>query len=182
MPGESLVELLKALDEAEIPVWLDGGWGVDALLRQQTRPHKDVDLIPRLEDVPKLREVLGRRGYSMKEGSPPDSFILADGRGLEVDIHAVAFDGAGNGIYRMENGQDWVYPADGFTGEGSVGGLLVRCLSPKAQVLCHAQGYEPTEKDIRDMGLLEAHFRVELPPHLKPRPEPAQVEGRIRAT
>jgi len=26
-----------------------------------------------------------------------------------VDIHAVSFDD-GNGTYRMENGQDWIYP------------------------------------------------------------------------
>lgn len=26
-------------------VWLDGGWGVDALLGRQTRPHDDMDIV-----------------------------------------------------------------------------------------------------------------------------------------
>jgi lincosamide nucleotidyltransferase A/C/D/E len=167
MTEASLVDILLLLEESGIEVWLDGGWGVDALLGAQQRPHKDVDLIPRVADVPRLMEVLGRRGFALKEGSPPDSFVLADGRGLEVDVHAVVFDGSGNGLYRMENGQTWVYPAEGFTGRGAIGGRTVRCLSPAAQVLCHAHGYAPTEKELRDMELLRERFGVELPPCLR---------------
>ena len=70
----------------------------------------------------------------------------------------------------MENGEDWVYPAEGFSGQGAVGGWAVHCLSPKTQVLCHAYGYTPTEKDFRDMELLRKRFGVELPPQLKPSP------------
>jgi lincosamide nucleotidyltransferase A/C/D/E len=45
MTATALVELLHLCDIAAIPVWLDGGWGVDALLENQTRPHKDVDIV-----------------------------------------------------------------------------------------------------------------------------------------
>ncbi len=55
----------------------------------------------------------------------------------------------------------------GFGGRGVVEGVSVRCLSPEVQVLCHAYGYVPTEKDLRDMELLQARFGVELPPHLR---------------
>jgi hypothetical protein len=34
-------------------------------------------------------------------------------------------------------------------------------------VLCHAHGYLPTEKDIRDMELLQRRFGIELPMHLQ---------------
>jgi lincosamide nucleotidyltransferase A/C/D/E len=165
-----LVELLRLMEGAEIPVWLDGGWGVDALLGAQTRTHKDVDIIVRLEDVPRLQELLARKSFSVREGKPPDSFVLADGHGFEVDVHAVAFDDEGNGVYRMQNGEDWVYPAEGFSGRGLVGGMSVRCLSPAVQVLCHAHGYQPTEKDIRDVELLRERFGVELPGHLQRHP------------
>lgn len=166
MRAAALVKLLELLEGAGIPSWLDGGWGVDALLEQQTRPHKDLDLILAVSGAPKLQELLAPRGFLVTEGSPPDAFVLADGEGLSVDIHAVRWDSQGNGIYRMENGQDWVYPADGFSGRGAVDGYAVRCLTPEVQVLCHAHGYTPVEQDLKDMAHLERRFGVELPPHL----------------
>jgi lincosamide nucleotidyltransferase A/C/D/E len=167
MSAADLIELLQLLDEASVEVWLDGGWGVDALLRTQTRSHKDVDIVLRVSDVPKLREILGRGGFVFKEGIPPNSFVLANGLGLEMDVHAVVFDDDGHGVYRMQNGEDWIYPAEGFNGHGAVGNVDVRCLSAATQVLCHAHGYTPTEKDFRDMELLKERFGVELPPQLK---------------
>ena len=161
-----LVLLLEDLKAASLKVWLDGGWGVDALLETQTRLHRDVDLVLRVSDVANLRELLCGKGYQLKEGSPPDSFVLGDDQGLEVDVHAVRFDDKGNGIYRMQNGEDWIYPAKGFAGRGSIGQTEVKCLSPSAQVFCHAHGYMPAENDIRDMELLHARFGVELPPQL----------------
>jgi lincosamide nucleotidyltransferase A/C/D/E len=170
MTSSALVELLEAFDAASIPVWLDGGWGVDALLETQTRRHKDVDIILAVADVPKLLPLLARKGFSLKEGKPPDSFVLAHGSGLEVDVHAVRFDTDGNGVYRMQNGEDWIFPAEGFDGRGIIGSLTVCCLSPTTQVLCHAHGYVPVEKDIRDMELLSQHFHLELPERLRRSP------------
>jgi lincosamide nucleotidyltransferase A/C/D/E len=42
MTSEDVVELLQRLEQHDVVVWLDGGWGVDALLGEQTRPHGDV--------------------------------------------------------------------------------------------------------------------------------------------
>jgi lincosamide nucleotidyltransferase A/C/D/E len=167
MTPTALIELLKLFERAAIRVWLDGGWGVDALLRTQTRAHKDADIILAVADVPRLQGLLAKEGFATREGEPPNSFVLANGAGLEVDVHAVTFDDCGNGVYRMQNGEDWIYPAEGFSGRGSVGGVSVRCLSPAAQVLCHAHGYVPVEKDFRDMESLERRFGVELPPQLR---------------
>ena len=167
MPAETLVDLLRLFETAGIEVWLDGGWAVDALLGMQTRPHKDVDIILRVADLPRLRNILGDKGFEIRQGGTESNFVLADHSGLEVDVHAIVFDRDGNGVYRMENGSDWIFPAEGFSGRGIVGEIGVRCLSPETQVLCHAHGYVPTEKDFRDMELLEARFRVELPPNLR---------------
>ena len=101
MTSSVLVEILGLLEGASIEVWLDGGWGVDALLKKQTRRHKDVDIIVRVSDVLELQEILGRKGFAIKEGSPPNSFVITDGSELEVDIHAVNFDDQGFWIYRM---------------------------------------------------------------------------------
>jgi lincosamide nucleotidyltransferase A/C/D/E len=67
----------------------------------------------------------------------------------------------------MQNDEDWVYPAEGFNARGLVGGMVVRCLSPTTQVLCHAHGYFPVEKDFSDMERLEERFGVILPPQLQ---------------
>src|SRR5436309_5645038 len=167
MTSTTLVELLQLFERAAIPVWLDGGWGVDALLQTQTRTHRDVDIVVPVADVPRLQELLALRGFAVREGKPPNSFVLANDAGLEVDVHAITHDDDGNGVYRMQNGEDWIYPAEGFSGAGLVGRMSVRCLSPTTQVLCHADGYVPIEKDFRDMELLEERFGVELPPRLR---------------
>lgn len=167
MTAAALVELLTLFDSLAIDVWLDGGWGVDALLGTQTRPHKDVDIILRAADVPRLVELLSFRGFSVQHGGTPSNFVLAHPSGLEVDVHAIIFDANGNGVYHMANGETWTFPAEGFSGRGLVGGMAVRCLSPATQVLCHAHGYTPTEKDFRDMERLQERFNVDLPPRLK---------------
>jgi lincosamide nucleotidyltransferase A/C/D/E len=179
MTATDLVGLLQALNDAVITVWLDGGWGVDALLETQTRSHKDVDIILRVADVPQLQKLLAMRGFTVREGTLPTSFVLADGAGLEIDVHAVVFDADGNGVYRMQNGKDWIYPAEGFGGRGVVDGVPVRCLSPTTQVLCYAHGYMPIEKDRRDMELLQNRFGVELPPQLQRRLTEASLDTAI---
>jgi len=167
MTPEALVNLLQLFEKAGIEVWLDGGWAVDAAIGEQTRPHKDADIILRVSDLPKLREILRGRGFEIQQGGTESNFVFADGCGLEVDVHAIVFDRDGNGIYRMETGSDWIFPSDGFAGRGVIQGIVVRCLSPEVQVLCHAHGYVPTEKDFQDMELLETRFGVELPPQLR---------------
>jgi lincosamide nucleotidyltransferase A/C/D/E len=169
MTSEALVALMQLFENAGVEVWLDGGWAVDAALGQQTRSHKDVDIILRVSDLPNLRELLESRGFQIQHGGTESNFVLVDGSRLEVDVHAIVFDKHGNGIYRMENGSDWIFPAEGFSGRGVVQGIAMRCLSPETQVLCHAHGYVPTEKDFHDMELLQARFGVELPLHLRRR-------------
>jgi lincosamide nucleotidyltransferase A/C/D/E len=166
MPPEALVNIIDLLESESIDVWLDGGWGIDALLQIQTRPHRDVDIIVEVTDVPEVRTLLEERGFKIMEGKPPHSFVLTNDSGLEVDIHAVRFDENGNGIYRMQNGEDWIYPAEGFLGCGKVSNRNVKCLSAPIQVLCHTHGYTPVQKDFEDMKKLVEKFGVELPPHL----------------
>ena len=87
-PG-ALIELLGWIRDAGIDVWLDGGWGVDALLETQSRAHKDVDLIVALTDVESLTRLLTERGYHVKEGGRAENFVLANDTGREVDVLAV---------------------------------------------------------------------------------------------
>jgi lincosamide nucleotidyltransferase A/C/D/E len=161
MQADDLIGLLDLLEQSGVIVWLDGGWGVDALLGEQTREHDDVDLIVERVDVPRLAETLAAQGYELVVGAPPGNFVLVDTLGRQVDVHPVAFDHRG-GVYLMEEGREWIYPAAGFAGRGHVGGRPVRCLSADVQVLVHA-GYELTEKDYRELWLLHERFAVALP-------------------
>ncbi len=175
MKAQDVVELVQLLERNEIKIWLDGGWGVDALFEEQTRPHKDLDLVAALSDVPRMQALLAERGFRLVEGSPPTRFVLADEQGRQIDIHPVTWDEHGNGIYRMENGEAWVYPASGFASSGSVLGKRVRCLTPEVQMfLCHA-GYELSEKDFREMDALHQRFGVEYPPGYKEQPADDQT-------
>ena len=61
--AEDVVSIHRRLLDNGIQVWLTGGWGIDALLGEQTRPHKGLDVIVLLDDVARLVEVLGQDGY-----------------------------------------------------------------------------------------------------------------------
>jgi lincosamide nucleotidyltransferase A/C/D/E len=157
MSAGDVVELLDDFGAAGVEVWLDGGWGVDALLAEQTREHDDLDLVVALADVRALVSALERRGYQVAKGEPPLSVVLLDPEGRQVDVHPVRFTTTGDGLYRMEDGRDWPYPAAGFAGRGEVLGRAVRCLTPEVQVLCHA-GYELDKTDHHDLALLRDRF------------------------
>jgi lincosamide nucleotidyltransferase A/C/D/E len=163
MSAEDLVELLELFAGEGIEVWLDGGWGVDALLGEQTREHDDLDLVQALEATPRLIEALERAGYDVAKGELPRSVVLLDEEGRQVDLHPVCFNDSGDGIYVMEEGGTWPYPARGFLGTGIVLGRAVRCLTPEVQVLCHA-GYELDDDDRHDLAALAERFGVSVPP------------------
>jgi lincosamide nucleotidyltransferase A/C/D/E len=163
MDAESVLEVLDALESASIRVFLDGGWGVDALLGEQTRPHADLDLIASANDGEKVRTALAALGFRHKSGDTDANFVLTDERGREVDVHLVQFDQRGYGSFEFPDGRIWPFPAAAFGGRGRIGNREVPCLSVDAQVQCHGQGYEPSENDLCDMERLQERFGVVLP-------------------
>jgi lincosamide nucleotidyltransferase A/C/D/E len=162
MDAASLIRIVDGLETAGLNVWLDGGWGVDALLGYQDREHDDLDLVAKVRDSDRIIELLQGLGYQLAAGAPPRSFVVVDRLGLQVDVHPVTFTDDGGGVFQMDDVRSWVYPAEGFSGRGSVAGRPVRCLSPEVQVLVHA-GYELTRKDYRELFLLRQQFGVALP-------------------
>ena len=161
MTAADVVEILEWLEEANADVWLDGGWGVDALVGEQTREHDDLDLIVRDVHETRMRDVLRTHGFTQIPGGVPQSFILADERGREVDVHPVGFDDDGIGHVLSERGEPFVHPAEAFAATGSVSGRPVACLSAEAQMSNHSSGYAPGETDFHDMTLL--HDRLGTP-------------------
>ncbi|MFL5778382.1 MAG: nucleotidyltransferase domain-containing protein, partial [Chloroflexota bacterium] len=78
MAASDLIALLDRLQDAAIAVWLDGGWGVDALLGEQTREHDDLDLVSTVDDARGLIETLNAAGYRLAAGDPSTNFVLLD--------------------------------------------------------------------------------------------------------
>ena len=165
MSADDVVDAIGALEGADVVVWVDGGWGVDALLAEQTRKHDDLNVVVDADHVPRLVVVLGGLGYVEIRiwSAAPEGFVLRAPGDRRIDIHPVRFDEEGNGLQRLAGGVEWPYPAHGFAGTGTIGGSTVRCLTPEVQVACHA-GYELKPTDIHDMRALHERFGVELLP------------------
>lgn len=163
MTRQDVVEILGWLDGGDVAVWLDGGWGVDALVGEQTRDHDDLDLIVREDHVPRMRGVLHEHGFR-RSGGVPVSFVLRDERGRDVDVHPVRFDDAGNGHLEGDDRGPYELPADAFAATGVVAGRRVACLSAEAQMANHAWGYEPGPTDVHDTALLHERLGTVLVP------------------
>jgi lincosamide nucleotidyltransferase A/C/D/E len=163
MPADRLLQLLDALATAGVQVWLDGGWGVDALLGVEHREHDDADLVVRLDDLVPLRRALESHGFAVAEDHLPTRLVLRNPAGEQVDLHPVAFDAQGDGWQAGAgaDGTDARYPADQFTA-GSVHGRSVPCLGPLVQ-LAHHSGYSPGPHDVEDMRRLTSRYGLALP-------------------
>ena len=158
MEQHEVLAVHQLLADHDIEIWIDGGWGIDALLGEQTRPHGDLDIAVRHDDVAELRQLLGDRGYETIEraDTQPWMFVLADARGHEVDVHSFVLDEHGENIYGV------AYPAASLTGTGSLGGHGVRCIAADWAVVFHT-AYPPRPVDRHDLGLLHERLGVEVP-------------------
>ena len=100
-------EILEMLSEASVKVFLDGGWGVDALIGRETRIHNDIDLFVESHTVWK------------------------DDNGRIIDLHC--FEYVEDGI--LYDG--YTFPSETFSGKGKIGNIEVFCINPEAQVQFH---------------------------------------------
>ena len=167
MTANDVVEIVGWLEAARLDVWLDGGWGVDALVGEQTREHKDLDVIVKETHVSQMQEVLGDHGFAQVQGVP-QNFVLADGSDREVDVHPVRFDDQGDGHLLSADGEPFGHPAQAFAARGSISGIAVACLSAEAQMSNHSWGYTPSATDVHDMRLLHNRLGTRLLPPYSP--------------
>lgn len=162
MSACDVVELLQLFEQHGIEVFVDGGWGVDALLGKQTRFHGDLDIALEHKYVPKLRELLGAKGYKdiHRDDTRDCNFVLGDDKGHEVDVHSYTFDAEGNNIFGVK------YPFDSLKGVGMINDLPVRCISPEWMIKFHT-GYNLDENDYQDVLALCQYFGIPLPNEYK---------------
>jgi lincosamide nucleotidyltransferase A/C/D/E len=173
--AEDVTRIYQSLLANDIQVWLTGGWGIDALLREQTRPHKDLDVLELLENVVRMRELLARDGFCLMKLWPENAwvedsdgtetataFVLHDSGGRELDVHAVRLDDRGNAVPAWADDEGLVFKREDLAGQGMIAGIAVRCLSPEMQMRCHS-GYDLPSVQSRDLQRLRERFGVEYP-------------------
>ncbi|HEX4929598.1 MAG TPA: hypothetical protein VFV62_02735 [Gaiellaceae bacterium] len=158
MDARDACAALDALEAAGIRVVVSGGWGVDALLGEQTREHDDLDVHVSIDDLESVCNALATLGYNqcLVGDGRLENFVLRAAGDRRVDLHAARFDGSG-GVYRMPDGTDWIWPAGSFSGRGSIGGSSVECLSFEGQLLEHT-GYALDDLDRHDVARLRERF------------------------
>ena len=163
MEAGDVVDVLDALEARGLKVWVDGGWGVDALLGEETRPHDDVDLVVELLALPVVVEALAELGFVVAEDHAPVRVVLRTADGRQADLHPVTFDQEGTGwqVGAAVDGSDCPYPAEGFE-RGRILDRAVPCLGPALQIE-HHRGYEPRPRDRVDMAHLARRFDLSLP-------------------
>ncbi len=158
MTGEEVLKILARL--RPLDVWIGGGWGIDALIGRQTRPHRDLDLMHRQDQEPAVLAALTELGFAESLNWRPVRFVVSDPDQREIDLHPLMFDDNGNATQAsLDPAAPFVYPAEGFV-TGSIQERPVPCLSAEQQVYFH-QGYEPTERDRHDMAVLREAFGID---------------------
>jgi lincosamide nucleotidyltransferase A/C/D/E len=162
MPAELVTTLMSLLEKSAIRVWVDGGWGVDALLGEQTRPHQDLDVAVDRSALSQVLDLLIASGYEVFQDEMPTRVEVRDAHGHRVDIHPLTFGSRGNGLQELQDGTCGVYTVDGLSGKGLINGVEVNCLSPELQMRFH-EGYEPDENDVKDVYALHSRFGIEIP-------------------
>jgi lincosamide nucleotidyltransferase A/C/D/E len=164
MTADEVIEVTGRLEEAGLRYWLDGGWGVDAVVGEETRPHDDLDIVVELSETDVIIEILGGIGFRPGLDERPTRLLLADRAGRRIDLHPIVIDehGAGKQLGAGPNGGDAPYPAAGLTGRGTVAGRTVHCLTPEL-LLLHHRGYDPQAKDRHNVKLLCERFGLSAP-------------------
>lgn len=151
MRAEDVLAVLELLERAAVEVWLDGGWGVDALLCEQTRPHEDLDLVVRAESLEHCGRALRDHGFRLSGQDGPYPPARVDDAGRRIDVRALELD-----VTRTHERD-----AASLTGSGRVRGRRVDCRTAESQIAAHT-GYPIGADDERDVLALHHRFGVPL--------------------
>lgn len=168
MSVADVLQVIGLLQGAAVRFWLDGGWGVDALIGRQTREHDDLDLALAAGDLAAFEAAMGRQGFEEACRDGDFNPVFADPAGRRVDVHLVdtASETLNDRGVRVYGGQGLPYEVGALEGYGEVQGIRVPCCTVEFQVRSHL-GYEFDEQDGRDMTALCAHCGIELPPEYR---------------
>ena len=171
LTGREVVFLVAALQRSGARFWLDGGWGVDALLRRQTRTHDDLDVAVVSSDVGSVVEALAPLHFVVHHDDRPRRLVLLEHSDSQIDLHPLELDpvdGCGWQRGGGSHGVDSAYPAaDRLADGGEIEGRSVPCISAPLQ-LAHHDYAETRDVDRADVAALCEAFGLSPPPAYRP--------------
>jgi lincosamide nucleotidyltransferase A/C/D/E len=111
MTAEDVLSFLALLQRAEVDVWIGGGWGIDALIGEQTRHHRDLDLMHRQDHEAAVMAALSGAGFVESLSWRPIRFVVTAPDGREIDFHPLVFGDDGSAVQASpEPERPFVYP------------------------------------------------------------------------
>jgi lincosamide nucleotidyltransferase A/C/D/E len=153
MRMSEVLEVIDAVRSTGCRFWLEGGWGVDALVGRQTRPHRDVDVDFDADHEDDVLEALTALGYSIETDWRPNRVELSASGSRWVDLHPLLIDDNGDARQAALDGGWHEMHRSWFTA-GTLGEVTVPCVSVEAQRLFHT-GYELRAVDLLDLAQLD---------------------------
>lgn len=160
---DDVLEVLHAATRLGVPLWVDGGWGVDALLGTETRTHGDLDLALTTRDAAIFEAALRMLGYNRcdEESATGWNYLMAKPNGAVVDLHLIDLDEAGSGVLAPPEFGN-IYPASSLRGKGQIGRVVVKCIAVEDAV-AFRDSYRGDEGDRADVHALCSRFGLPIP-------------------
>ncbi|MDR6555002.1 nucleotidyltransferase domain-containing protein [Paenibacillus qinlingensis] len=139
--------------------WLRGGWAIDFLLGEVTRPHDDIDVIAWIQNREKLEQALAEAGFEKTPVKEEFRGRQSDFRKDDVDITFGYITIAMDGNLIMNGLPDWVWRSDSLSQQSfMLNNITALVLSPR-QLLEEKEVYErigrkPRQKDLESKKIL----------------------------
>ena len=156
---DDLFRLLDILEQKKIPYWLEGGWGVDAVLGKQTREHRDADIDFDRTRLAELRGALEKEGYRVTTDWLPCRLEMTHDQRGYVDLHPLFIHPDGSAEQAGVQGEVYPFPREIFS-VGQIAGRQIPCISAAGQIEFH-KGYDWREKDRADVENLHAFLDMQ---------------------
>jgi lincosamide nucleotidyltransferase A/C/D/E len=160
--GVEVLRVMRVLERAGVAAGISGGWGIDALLGRQSRPHGDLDLGIDARSLDSAIAALASVGYAVASDERPARVEMSATTG-RVDLHPIVWAEDGSGVQTGFDGEQFEYPAGSLGARGVIDGGTVACATPDLQLAFHSH-YAPRDHDRRDMAALAERFGLTLPP------------------
>lgn len=152
MTAVEVVQIVAWLDAHGVVYQVNGGWGVDALVGRQTRPHQDLDVFIDEDREADFMAWLTSRGYRVTDDWRPVRVQLSSPFG-QVDVHSMRLDPAGNGVQQGFAGEVYLHPSEQRVAGVIDGQAVVVASAERAREL--RRGYPPRAVDHHDLALLD---------------------------